>query len=122
MKNVFFRYANDDDEFVKEFSINESAWLDMVAEVDEDEILQRTDRRRAEDKRDLIKSFFDSTPSITYSLNEAVEILKPKMGLQDRQIKSYLSELSKDNKIDGTLKGLYRSSNSNEIRKEHNDE
>lgn len=111
MKNVFFRYANDDDEFVKEFKINDNAWLDLSDEVDEDEILLRTDRRRAEDKRDLIRDFFDSNPNISYSYVEAIENLKSTIGLQDRQLKTYLSELSKANKIDGSERGYYRSVN-----------
>jgi adenosyl cobinamide kinase/adenosyl cobinamide phosphate guanylyltransferase len=111
MKNVFFRYASDDDEFVKEFKITDDAWLDLLAEVDEDEILLRTDRRRAEDKRDLVRGFFDSNPSVSYSYIEAIENLKPLIGLQDRQLKTYLSELSKANKIDGSEKGYYRSVN-----------
>lgn len=109
MKNVFFRYASDDDEFVKEFKITDNAWLDLSGEVDEDEILLRTDRRRAEDKRDLVRDFFDSNPNVSYSYVEAIENLKPKIGLQDRQLKTYLSELSKANKIDGSEKGYYRS-------------
>lgn len=111
MKNVFFRYANDDDEFVKEFEINDNAWLDHSAEVDEDEILQRSDRRRATNKRELVRDFFDSNPNVTYSYNEAVVKLKSKVNLQDRQIKTYLSELSKTNIIDGSEKGYYRSIN-----------
>lgn len=111
MKNVFFRYASDDDEFVNEFKITDNAWLDLSGEVDEDEILLRTDRRRAEDKRDLVRDFFDSNPNVSYSYVEAIENLKPKIGLQDRQLKTYLSELSKANKIDGSEKGYYRSVN-----------
>jgi hypothetical protein len=113
MKNVFFRYASDDDEFVKEFVIESDAWLDLFREVDEDEILQRTDRRRAgvEDKRDLVCKFFNSTPIVSYSYNDAVIHLIPMTGLQDRQVKTYLSELSKANKIDGSEKGYYRSIN-----------
>lgn len=111
MKNVFFRYASDDDEFVKEFVIESDTWLDLTGEVDEDEILQRTDRRRAgvEDKRDLVCKFFDSTPNVSYSYKDAVYLLKPKIGLQDRRIKDYLSDLSKENKIDGSKKGYYSS-------------
>nr|WP_315130339.1 AAA family ATPase [uncultured Flavobacterium sp.] len=111
MKNVFFRYASDDDEFVKEFVIESDAWLDLSGEVDEDEILQRTDRRRAgvEDKIDLVCTFFDSTPEVSYPYNEAVNLLMTNMGLKDRQVKGYLSKLSKANKIDGSKKGYYSS-------------
>lgn len=112
MKNIFFRYANDDDEFVKEFEINDNAWLGVSADVDEDEILQRNDRRRAVNKRELVLEFFDSNPTTTYSYQEAVNLLKPKVGLQDRRIKDYLSELSNQGKIDGSEKGLYTSSKS----------
>lgn len=111
IKNVFFRYASDDNEFVKEFVIEPNAWLDLSGEVAEDEILHRTDRRRAEDKRDLIRNFFDSNPNVSYSYENATTFLKPIVGLQDRQVKTYLSELSKANKIDGNEKGFYRSVN-----------
>lgn len=99
MKNVFFRYVSDDDEFVKEFEINDYAWLNVSQEVEEEEILNRNDRRRAQDKRDIVQTFFDSNSDISYPLNEVVDYLKPIIGLQDRQIKSYLSELSKSGKI-----------------------
>ena len=111
MKNIFFRYANDDDEFVKEFVISNDVWLNVSEEVDEDEILQRNDRRRAEDKRDVIIKFFDSNPNVTYNYKEAVDALKSKTGLQDRMVKGYLSELSTLGKINGSLKDTYYSVN-----------
>jgi RecA-family ATPase len=111
VKNVFFRYQNDDEEFVKEFAINQDAWLEQSDEVEEVEILRRTDRRRAEDKRDVVKTFFDSNPNVIYSVKEAVEVLKPITGLKERQVQSYLSELSKAIKIDGSERGYYRSVN-----------
>lgn len=111
IKNVFFRYENDDDEFVKEFAINQDAWLEQSDDVEEVEILRRTDRRRAVDKRDVVKDYFNSNPEVCYSLNEAVEVLKPIVGLKERQIKTYLSDLSKANKIDGSDRGYYRSIN-----------
>lgn len=110
MKNVFFRYVSDDDEFVKEFDINDNAWLNISGEVEEEEILNRNDRRRAQDKRDLVLNFFDSHPNMSYPLNDAVMSLKPKIGLQDRQIKTYLSELSKSGKIN-SQNGYYYSVN-----------
>lgn len=111
IKNVFFRYENDDDEFVKEFAINQDAWLEQSDDVEEVEILRRTDRRRTEDKRDFVKAFFDSNPNVNYSLKEAIDVLEPITGLKERQIKTYLSELSKTNKIDGSERGYYRSAN-----------
>lgn len=111
IKNVFFRYENDDDEFVKEFAINQDAWLEQSDDVEEVEILRRTDRRRAEDKREVVKDFFNSNPSVLYSVKEAVEVLKPIVGLQERQIKSYLSELSTAHKIKSSERGYYCSVN-----------
>jgi RecA-family ATPase len=111
IKNVFFRYENDDDEFVKEFAINQDAWLEQSDDVEEVEILRRTDRRRAEDKRDVVKTFFDSNPNVRYSVKEAVEALKPITGLQDRQLNTYLSDLSKGKKINSSERGYYSSVN-----------
>jgi RecA-family ATPase len=111
IKNVFFRYENDDDEFVKEFAINQDAWLEQSDDVEEVEILRRTDRRRAEDKRDVVKTFFDSNPNVLYSATEAVEVLMPIVGVKERQIKSYLSELSSAKKIKSSERGYYSSVN-----------
>lgn len=111
IKNVFNRYENDDDEFVKEFAINQDAWLEQSGDVEEVEILRRTDRRRAEDKREVVKDFFNSNPNVLYSVTEAVEVLKPIVGLKERQIKSYLSELSSANKIKSSERGYYSSVN-----------
>lgn len=114
MKNVFFRYANDDDEFVKEFRINDNAWLEQDEEIEEDKILIRNDRRIAFDKTAIVIDFFDSNPSMTYSTTEVIELLKPKTGLEARQIQTHLSNLSKTNKIDGLTRGSYRSINYSE--------
>lgn len=110
MKNVFFRYASDDDEFVKEFKITNNSWLEFSGDSDEDEILIRTDRRRAEDTRIVIRDFFDSNPNTTYSCKDAVNQLKLVVGKQDRQIQTYLSELSKAKKIEA-VNGYYHSIN-----------
>lgn len=110
MKNVFFRYENDDDEFVKEFSIDESAWLNLTGEAVEDEILQRTDRRRANNKDQQVVEFFNSKPGIKYSYSEAVDALSDKLGLKERQVKTYLSKLSISNKIYSN-NGFYNSVN-----------
>lgn len=115
IKNVFFRYENDDDEFVKEFAINQDAWLEQSDEVEEVEILRRTDRRRAEDKREVVKTFFNSHPNVSYSVKQAIEVLETITGLKERQIKTYLSDLSKTNKIDGSERGYYRSVNYSSI-------
>lgn len=114
MKNVFFRYAkDDDDEFVKEFSISDNAWLEIVGNVDEDEILNRVDRRRAVDKLDIVQSYFTKNPSVSYTLQEVVDALKPKTGLKERQIKSHLSTLASANRIANPERGVYKASTQN---------
>lgn len=110
-KNVFFRQVSDDDEFVKEFEINPNACINYSGEMDEDEILRRSDRRRAHNKSDLIRDFFNSKPDVTYSYLDAVEIIMSITNLQERQAKYYLSDLSNSGKIDGSKKGYYRSIN-----------
>lgn len=107
MKNVFFRYAKDDDEFVKEFVISDDAWLEVEEEVEEEEILNRKDRRRANEKKTIVCNHFNSKPSVTYSLEEALEALKKTTGLQDRQIKTHLSQLVASKKLCSPKKGYY---------------
>lgn len=107
MKNVFFRYERDDDDKVIGFNISENSWLDIEGEIDEDTILKKTDRRIAYDKRDVICDFFNSNPNTTYTSKEAVNILMECTGLKDRQIKTHLSRLSAENKINGSKRGFY---------------
>lgn len=111
MKNVFFRYASDDDEFVKEFVIPETTWLDYTADVDEDEIIQRSDRRRTDDKREIIVNFFDKNPNITYSPIEAVNYVMNLTDIKKRMAQNYLSELVRDSKIMALNGGSYCSVN-----------
>lgn len=111
MKNVFFRYASDDDEFVKEFTTPDSTWLDYIGEVDEEEIIQRSDRRRSDDKRKVVVNFFDKNSSTTFSSPEAVNYVMNLADVKARQAKSYLSELVRDNKIMALNGGIYTSVN-----------
>ena len=111
MKNVFFRYASDDDEFVKEFVTPESTWLEYIDEVDENEILQRSDRRRKDDKREIILSFFDKNPQTTYTSTEALTYVMNLVDVKKRQAQTYLSDMAKGNKIKGLDGGFYCSVN-----------
>jgi len=109
MKNVFFRYAPDDDEVVKEFEIGNDTWLNHLADVDEMEILERTDRRRNTGNKDFMLSYFDQNPSMTYSTMELVDYFKSELPIQDRQIKSYLKDLVTDGKVVNPERGQYSS-------------
>lgn len=111
LKNVFFRYAPDDDDTVKEFEIDNNLWLNFTQEEEEDSILARTDRRRKDTNRDAIIRFLDENQTATYQQSELVDILKDKLPVKERMIKSYLSELSKDNKINNITYGNYASIN-----------
>ena len=95
---------------VSTVKITDNSWLEYSGDSDEDEILLRADRRRAEDTRIVIRNFFDSNPTTTYSCKDAVNQLKLVVGKQDRQIQTYLSELSKAKKIEA-VNGYYHSVN-----------
>jgi RecA-family ATPase len=111
MKNVFFRYASDDDEFVKEFITPESTWLQYIDEVDENDIIQRSDRRRKDDKRDDIVNCFDNNPQTTYTCTEAVNFVMNLVGVKKRQAQTYLSEITQSNRIQCLDGGIYCSVN-----------
>lgn len=110
MKNVFFRYAQDDDETVREFEIGKDTWLNYMAEVDEREILERTDRRRNTESLDFIENYFKANPSATYPVNELVNYFKSELPIKDRQIKTYLKELVDKGTVVKPERGLYVSS------------
>lgn len=109
-KNVTFRYASSDDEFVKEFEIDNSCWLNYIEDVEEDVILTRMDRRRSVDKREKIIKYLNSNSNEKFSTSVLVGYLKTSISLEDRQIKKYLTELSNNGKI-GSEYGYYYSIN-----------
>ncbi len=109
MKNVFFRYAADDDESVKEFSIDSNTILENIGESLEYEILNRTDRRRDSSSVDLIASHINSSTSTTYSTDELVGYFESRLDIKERQIKSHLSDLVKEDKILNPKRGVYTS-------------
>lgn len=111
IKNVFFRYAADDDDTVKEFEIDSDLWLNFTKEDEEDSILARTDRRRKDKKRDFIVEFLDENATTTYPSKLLVNILKDKLLIEERMAKNYLSELAKTNKISNITYGNYESIN-----------
>lgn len=111
MKNVFFRYAPDDDDTVKEFEINDDVWLNCLGDIDEDELLNRSDRRRSDDKRQQIIEFLDSNCNSTYATADLTVILAENLGIKKRMIQTYLTDLSSSNKINGNVHGIYSSIN-----------
>lgn len=114
MKNVFFRYASCDFEYVNLFEFDSYLWANKVDEVDEVEILSRSDRRRDNSKRDYIESYINSNTSSTYSTSDLISHFSSELDIKDRQIKSYLSELTNSSKILNDRQGVYKSINFNE--------
>ncbi len=113
MKNVFFRYAPDDDESVKEFNINADTTLNYIGDPLEQEMLNRTDRRRDSSNKDQISYYINSNTSLTYSTDELIGYFESNLDIKERQIKSNLSILVKEGKILNPKRGLYASINYN---------
>ena len=108
-KNIFFRYAADDDDTVKEFEINSSTWLNFLSDVDEQQLIDRSDRR-GKGKIKIIEDYLNKDTSMTYSLNELIDHFKPILAIKERQVQYYLGDLVKENKITSD-KGFYMSIN-----------
>ena len=111
MKNVFFRYAPDDYENVKEFIIENNCWLNYLDEVGENEIIARTDRRRNVDKPKIICDFLDLNSSTTFSKQDLFKNVSSTLEVKERQYGYLLKELEKTNKIYSPEKGYYASVN-----------
>lgn len=114
MKNIFFRYASDDFENVDLFEFNSHLWANKVDEVEEEEILKRSDRRRNNTNRDYIENYINSNTSSTFSTSDLITHFSSELNIKDRQIKSYLSELTNSSKILNDRQGVYKSINFNE--------
>lgn len=111
LKEIFYRYASDDIDTVKEFIIDDSMWLDFVEDVEEDSILKRTDGRRDDKSREEIKGYINSSTSLTYETNELVDKFEDDLGIKERRIKYILSDLTKKDEIGRLSRGVYCSIN-----------
>lgn len=111
LKNVFFRYAADDNDTVKEFEIDNSCWLKYFNDVDEDELLARTDKRRVPEKPEVIVNFLDKNSTSTYTKNELYKSISSDLGVKERQFSNFLQNLERDGKINSPSIGHYTSVN-----------
>jgi DNA-binding transcriptional regulator PaaX len=84
-------------------------WIDFVEEDYETSILQRSDRRRDDEKREFIVKTVDNYHCKKISTQQLVKVLKTTLGIQERQIKSLLTELVKDGRIKNEERGYYTS-------------
>jgi len=121
VKNVFFRYASEDDVKIKEFEILPSTRLNYLEEVYEDKIISASDRRRNDKNREDIVKFFNSKNCNIYSTKELLLVFLVTLELKERQIKTYLKELVEENKIATPKRGYYTSINCSD-KKDGNDE
>jgi archaellum biogenesis ATPase FlaH len=107
VKTVFFRYASDDDETVKEFLINPSCWLDFSGDINEMELINKKDRRRNDGNRVKVVEFLDQQTCNTIKTSDLVSHITTTLSVKERQAKSYLSELVRENKIANPSQGCY---------------
>jgi len=108
LKSVFYRYAPDDIETVSEFNLNESTWCNYNGEVYENEILERTDRRKINNKETEILNYFQENPDTTFKTSDLIYQFKQKFDIKERMSKNYLKILSDKGKIDGNKHGVYK--------------
>jgi archaellum biogenesis ATPase FlaH len=111
VKEIFFRYAAVNEEYVKEFLINPSVWLNYTGNISETGASVSQDRRVNNIPRTSMVEFLDSDTCQTYKTSELVNYFKSKLQIGERQVKTYLTELTHDKKIKSKKKGHYSSIN-----------
>lgn len=109
VKNIFFRYAPDDDKMVKEFEIDSSTWLNLIGDIEEDQLSRSKDRRRDDDKRDKIVGIVDQMGCKNIKTNDLVKQITDLIPIKERQAKTYISDLVDKGKIANPSQGVYYS-------------
>lgn len=118
IKNVFFRYAADDDADVREFTINkETIWLEYKGSKEE-ELLLPTDGRKNVEVKSKILDYFNTEPNTTRTSSDVIEYFLKKTDLKERQIKTHVSNLVGEGKIKRRKRGLYSSMNATTLIQE----
>jgi KaiC/GvpD/RAD55 family RecA-like ATPase len=107
-KNIFFRYASDSDDMAKEFEITDNVVTDFLKESEEDEVLARSDRRKAIDKEQKVINYFSENSDTTFSKNELVNYLKNQLGVKDRMAENYLKNAIDNNLVVSPKRGFYK--------------
>jgi len=113
IKEVAFRYKQENDESVLPFIINNSLWIDPLAPVEEQRLFQKADLRRDDSKlnkvRDVIYEFTESNNTDTFSSGTIVELTKDEMHYDTTYIK--IGDLMEDGEISKISKGKYKINN-----------
>lgn len=108
VKNVFFRYAKDDDDTVKEVEIDDFSSLQLIKESEENEILVRSDRRRNTDNRQKILDIFKDRPNTTITKELAVNYIMTQLNVKERMAENYLKEAIESGTLMNPTRGYYR--------------
>lgn len=109
IKDLFYRYAPEDNETAQEFEIDENTILVHLKDTTENEILNRSDARRDDKSRDIIIEYFKCHSCKKLTTANLILELKKKLNLKERRIKSLLSELVAEKKINRISNGIYKS-------------
>lgn len=109
LKDVFYRYASDDSETVKEFMIDSDIVVNEISEVTETEILNRTDRRRNIKIPEAIIKHLNTNKTKLFTTSEMVQFIIEEFTIKKRQAEKHLSDLASEGKLNGSKHGFYSS-------------
>jgi hypothetical protein len=111
IKNVAFRYSNDDFEKVKVFTIGTDCWLKLTGEEEEAKLLAAYDGRVSDLNRDKILNFICINTSAEKDFIETKELetsLVKTGELSKQTLHTQLKQLVEDKKIIKITKGKYK--------------
>jgi hypothetical protein len=111
LKNVAFRYCNDDFEKVKVFTIENDCWLNITGEEEEAKLLAAYDGRVSDLNRDKILNFISINTSTEKDFIETKELetsLVKTGELSKQTLHTQLKQLVEDKKIFKITKGKYK--------------
>ncbi|MRX64379.1 AAA family ATPase [Maribacter luteus] len=109
VKEVFFRYAADDSEEVREIIIDKNTNIQLVGKTTENKLLNKNDRRRASNTRDAIVEYFDASPCKTHRTADLIITLTDELSIGERQLKEYLKSLVAEEELANPKRGYYQS-------------
>ncbi|MEW4922633.1 AAA family ATPase [Algibacter sp. 2305UL17-15] len=115
LKNIEFRYKEVDDSVIHQFKFTQNSTIDYQGTNTEYELLEATDGRRADNHRDVIIKKIKELECKALSTSDLVTILKKELGIEERQIKSLLSDLVESKLINRPKRGFYSSVNCTKI-------
>jgi len=102
MQNIYFRYADDSDKTIQNFSFNESL---IVESLESNEFIHRD--RRISEHREFILGLFKENPTKEFHKSEIDEFCSSELGIKERQVYKYLNSLLKLKEISNPKKGYY---------------